>query len=211
MTGEELERIDPTFVDNLKQSFVHTVAVARWLAGIVSDQGWKVLVAKLSIRDHADNRFRYSDSGDFLLLHNDGRMQRCEAKQRTLEFSSLEDFRDNHYRSLIVDVCHTWDRAHPKPSMYFITNQSITGGFIVPAGSRKTWFRETMKAWGRMRNHYVVPLDQVRYTTISVPEKSSGVEIVDSLIPYYTQMREKIESEAWQEHLRKQTSSSSYT
>jgi len=102
----------------------------------------------------------YGDSGDLEI------MQRVEVKHRPrLTFTCKEDF---PFRTLIVDVCHAYDRARPKPYAYIILNREMTVAFVVYCSTFKHWVRvrKLDTAKHREREFYEVPLDFVRVEAV---------------------------------------------
>jgi len=103
----------------------------------------------------------YSDDGDL------GLVQRVEVKRRqTLTFTSKEDF---PFDTLIVDACHCYDKARPKPVFYIIFNYEMTAAFIVEGDTYPYWKKverfDTQK--NRKRLFYECPLDKVRVEKIT--------------------------------------------
>ena len=93
-------------------------------------------------------------------------MQRIEVKRRrSLTFTSKEDFR---YESLIVDVCHTYDKAKIKPYAYIILNEKMDCAFIAYSKHQKHW-KKTLKSdrfKGRGREFYECPMEYIKFVKI---------------------------------------------
>ena len=108
----------------------------------------------------------YSDSGDLEILH------RVEVKRRpSMDFSGADNF---PYRSVIVDACHCYDRARPKPYAYVILNSSMSSGIVVECRTFPHWVRvtKTDRAKGRDREFYECPIDLCRFVQIPVEMRS---------------------------------------
>ena len=102
----------------------------------------------------------FSDSGDLEIL------QRVEVKQRkSLTFTSRDDFA---YPTLIVDACHCYDNARPKPFAYVILNRAMTAAFLVPNASRSHWLKikKYDRFKGRERCFYECPIEHLQFVTL---------------------------------------------
>jgi len=99
----------------------------------------------------------FSDDGDLEIL------QRIEVKRRmSLTFSSAKDF---PYPTLIVDACHCFDKARPKPYAYVILNREMNAAFIVDVkATRPHWVKTTKqdRFKGRERSFYECPIEHIR-------------------------------------------------
>lgn len=88
---------------------------------------------------------------------------RMEVKHRQkFDFTSKEEFlaRFNEDQ-VIVDACHIWDNAIPKPKAYFIFNSSGTAYLYVERSTREHWIRAVNvkdNEKNRRRNFYKCPL-----------------------------------------------------
>jgi hypothetical protein len=121
------ELTDPTFPQDLLASTRAVDRVARWLRGF----GKAVTIQPLKLRPDISRAPEFSDKGD---LRVDG--DRIEVKHRSLRFTGPHDF---PFPSIIVDVAHAWDNAHPKPAPYVILNQPLTHAAIVPGSPWAPW------------------------------------------------------------------------
>lgn len=155
----DLDEIDPSFVEDLKASEEHVWKVARWLHSI----GRSVAVQPTRVRPSSDERFDYGDQGDLVVL------QRVEVKQRKLDFTCYDDFPRFGEPApwAIVDVCHAWDRAWPKPAFYVNTNRQATHAFIIDThATEHHWEARDIEAWGRTRRYYFCPLEVVSWVRL---------------------------------------------
>lgn len=154
----DLDQIDPTFVEDLKESQRYVWAVARWLSG----QGEQVVVLPQSIRPSAEDRMKYSDGGDLAII------KRVEVKHRdNLHFTSAADY---PYDSVMVDAAHKYDLATIKPYAYIILNKDVTCCAIVYASTKNTWKRESKFDKGRYQDFYMCPVGYAIFKNITVNE-----------------------------------------
>lgn len=143
---------DPTFIEDLRKSQGAVGVATDWL----SKQGYPVIVRPTFERPDVSAIAEFSDHGDLEIV------QRVEVKRRpNMAFTSKQDF---PYSTIIVDACHCYDKAHPKPYSYIIFNQDMTTAFIVNT-------RETSRSWlktskfdagkNRQREFYECPVHLV--------------------------------------------------
>jgi hypothetical protein len=153
--GTALDVVDPTFVSDLNRSKEAVWRASRWL----SDQGFHVVVAPTIVRPDPSVRDEYGDDGDIQIV------QRVEIKRRPgIHFTGRDDF---PYPSIIVDVAHAWDRAHPKPYAYMIFNDDMTHCCIVKGDTSKHWSRTSKFARGREREYLECPIEFCRFKKVS--------------------------------------------
>lgn len=125
---------DPSFIEDLRKSQEAVRVATQWL----SAKGYPVIVRPTFERPDTDAIAEFSDHGDLEIV------QRVEVKRRVgLDFTSKDDF---PYSTLIVDACHCFDKAHPKPYAYIIFNKDMSAAFVVNT-------KETMKEWKTTRRH----------------------------------------------------------
>jgi len=149
--NHDLDTIDPTFVEDLKASHSAVQVAAEWLRS----SGYPVIVRPTFVRPTAEERRQYSDGGDLEIL------QRVEVKQRPeIDFKDPRDF---PFSSIIVDVCHAYDQARPKPHAYMILNASLSAAFVVKCSTRRQWSRVERTARGRARDYYECPLNLTEF------------------------------------------------
>jgi hypothetical protein len=153
----DLDSTDPGFVDDLRESREAVQHVAQWLVA----QGVPVLIRPTYIRPDQSQRSAYSDVGDLEI------QQRVEVKRRfNVQFTCADDF---PYPTIIVDVCHTYDNARPKPFMYVIVNHAMThAAIILCRDTAKQWVRSTKmdSTLNREREFYECPISLVRFTAL---------------------------------------------
>jgi hypothetical protein len=151
-----LDESDPTFVSDLKASHAAVLAVSEWFRGF----GYPVIVRPTFIRENVERRSDYSDDGDLEII------QRIEVKHRKgLAFTSKEDF---PFETVIVDTCHAWDNARPKPYAYIILNRSMSRALVVTGSTSKRWVktRKFDTHAGRERSYYECPLELTQFRII---------------------------------------------
>lgn len=148
-----LDEIDPTFIADLRGS---EAAVERG-AGLLRGMGFEVWKPPLRIRPDSAVRAQFRDKGD-LYASKDGQTHRVEVKQRiTTHFTGRHDF---PYATIIVDVCHAYDGAEPKPWKYLLFNKPLTCVAIVHCATTEAlWLREKQHSRGRERFVYGCPVD----------------------------------------------------
>lgn len=149
MSDYDYERDDPNFVADLTESHKAVEKAAAWLR----NKGYPVIVRPTFVRPDVSERGEYADDGDIEIL------QRIEVKRRiSMTFSGEGDF---PYDTLIVDACHCYDKANPKPYAYIIFNRDMTAAFIVDVKStRRHWQRTTRadRQKARVREFYECPV-----------------------------------------------------
>jgi hypothetical protein len=148
------EKHDPTFVDDLKASHKHSLKVAEWLRR----RGFRdVEVFALRIRPSAAKMRGYGDQGD---IAADG--LRMEAKRRTIDFTSPDDF---PYDTIIVDTVSSWDKAKIKPELYVLTNKDLTYCCVVMGATRRAWKQTTRydRKKKRHRRFYECPISYTEF------------------------------------------------
>lgn len=155
-SAEHYQTYDASFPQDLYESQRYVWQAAQWL----SRKGYNVTVRPIRLRPTVAEMGAYADLGD-LEIH-----QRIEVKhRRALSFTSREDY---PYSTVMVDVCHTWDNAWPKPYAYLIFNREATVLAIVKGDTFPQWIRvEKMdSAKSRMRKLYECPLELVNFVRV---------------------------------------------
>lgn len=150
--GYDYNKEDPTFIEDLRESKKAVGVVADWLSSL----GYPVVVRPTFERPDPADMGDYGDDGDLEIL------QRVEVKRRlSLTFTSKEDF---PYSTLIVDACHCYDKALPKPCAYVILNRDMTTAFIVESHTQPQWIKKTKfdRFKKRERAFYECPIELVR-------------------------------------------------
>lgn len=141
---------DKQFLEDLRASYESVMVAARWLSG----KKYPVVVQPTFERPEAKQASIYADNGDLAIL------QRVEVKhRRSVHFTSKEDF---PYPTVIVDVCHSFDNANPKPFVYIILNAAMDGALIVdPSRTRHRWTKSEKhdRFKGRERSFYECPVE----------------------------------------------------
>ena len=147
---------DPSFINDLRESQESVDLVAKWLRR----KGYPVITRPTFERPDPSRMAEFSDSGDLEIL------QRIEVKQRkSLTFTSQNDF---PYSTIIVDACHCYDNARPKPFAYIILNREMTAAFLVPSSSYRHWTK--IKKHDRFKNRdrcfYECPMIHVQFAKL---------------------------------------------
>jgi len=152
MRTVDYERSDPSFIADLRNSKEAVELAAKWL----SEMGYPVIVRPTFERPSVERMSEFSDSGDLEIV------QRVEVKRRQLlTFTSKSDF---PYETIIVDACHCYDKAHPKPYAYIIFNREMTAAFIVDVKRTVSEWRRVEKRdrhKGRDRAFYECPVSSL--------------------------------------------------
>ena len=148
-TFTKYEQDDPGFIQDLRDSKEAVAVAAKWLC----NKGYPVVMRPVFERPTASDMREYADEGDLEII------QRIEVKRRqNLEFTSKQDF---PYPTVIVDVCHAYDRAHPKPYAYIIFNKSMDRALIIEGRTHGAWAktRKQDRFKNREREFYECPLE----------------------------------------------------
>lgn len=157
MTLSDYEKNDPSFIDDLRKSKEAVAVAAKWL----SERGYPVIVRPTFERPSVEQMGEFSDDGDLEII------QRIEVKRRqSLTFTSKADF---PYETIIVDACHCYDNARPKPFAYIIFNREMTAAFMVNVrGTFSEWVKVEKRdsAKGRDRVFYECPLKLVSFVNM---------------------------------------------
>jgi len=147
---------DPDFIKDLRESRDAVMVAAEWL----NKKGFPVVIKPTFERPKSSDMAEFADDGDLEI------MQRIEVKRRkSLTFTSKEDF---PYDTLIIDVCHTYDKAKIKPYAYIILNEKMDCAFIAYSKNQKFW-KKTIKSdrfKGRDREFYECPIEYVKFVKI---------------------------------------------
>jgi len=155
----DMERDDPTFVDDLFASMETVWLVARTLQA----RGLPVVVQPLFVRPKIEDLNQYTDHGDLAIV------QRVEVKRRIrakdAAFTSASDY---PFPSIMVDTAHTWDNAKPKPYAYVIVNGAGTAAAIIHGSTCRSWRKVTRydKYRHRERTFYVCPTTLARFIAL---------------------------------------------
>jgi hypothetical protein len=152
----DLDKIDPNFIADLRDSREAVEVAAKWLAKL----GYAVVIRPTFERPDPSQRHAFADQGDLEIL------ARVEVKRRrALTFKDKSDF---PYSTLIVDACHKFDRAKPKPWQYVILNREMSAAFLVDSRTHPQWKRVSKydPHAGRAQDFYECPLELVEWVRI---------------------------------------------
>jgi hypothetical protein len=158
--SSSIEKDDPLFPDDLKESHRYVWIVAEWLSSF----GHHVTVRAQKIRPSVAEMDEYADDGDIEII------QRVEVKRRPdMHFTGKGDFQ---YETVFVDVAHAWDKAKPKPVAYVILNAKATHCLVVKGDTSKYWIKRTCldTKKKRERTFYECP---IKHCTFHVMPKKS--------------------------------------
>ena len=166
MPDRNLDDIDPTFTEDLALS-----QEAVWLAArILNKLGIPAVPTPLRVRPTPEERNQYADSGDITIVQN------VETKQRfSVSFTCAEDYRGKNgtkYDTVMVDVAHHFDQAHPKPWGYMIFNEDMSAWAWVPGSTHRKWIKKTLPMRGRQRTCYFCPIGLCKF--YRVEENGNG-------------------------------------
>lgn len=153
MSEHPLDQSDPTFLEDLEKSKI----AVEFAAGYWQAKGYRVEIPVTRARPEPSVRMDYSDNGDLIVY------ARAEVKRRGFNFKSMADFK---YPSIIVDVCHSFDNAKPKPFVYMILSNDMTGMIVVQvAATMHLWTKRVRKDThaGRERSYYECPISACKY------------------------------------------------
>lgn len=126
-----LDRTDPTFVQDLKDSVVHVTTVVGQINAHMRTIGSSVHlnILETKIRPNVKNRKAYSDSGDVQVVWEKDQIQQhaiLEFKQRkSYNFESLAKFK---YDDIYVDSLPKFEKIRKRNDTlgYILTNQSCS-------------------------------------------------------------------------------------
>ena len=154
--ANRLDKLDPTFVEDLERSHESVRAVKKWLEG----KGFEATIPPTIVRPSSDERFDYSDNGDIHLT------MRTEVKHRVeIPFTDRASF---PFGTVIVDKCHKYDKARPKPYVYVICNKPLTHAMLVyPRTTARKWTVEKRFFNGRDNVVYECHLNLVHFVELS--------------------------------------------
>ena len=133
MSVHFLDRTDPTFVSDLKDSVVHVNEVVRRINDQIQDahgiSNVQLHVMDTKIRPDVRKRKAYADDGDVKVTWTKNNMEKSamiEFKQRkSYKFKTLADFR---YEDVYVDSVYKFDRIRKRANTmgYILTDQFMT-------------------------------------------------------------------------------------
>lgn len=143
---------DPSFVDDLRASQAYVWKAAK----ILSELGMHVAVPPLVIRPDESEMADYADAGDLNII------QRAEVKHRMIQFTGRHDY---PFQTVIVDVCHAWDKANPKPYLYLIFNRDASSYLVIHGNTSRHWRRvqRNDKGKNRVREFYECPIEYCHF------------------------------------------------
>ncbi len=168
--SQTLDKIDPTFTDDLYVSRIAVYTATHWL----NNRGHTVVCPPNKTRPEAKDRVDYSDYGDLqVALGKDGircaheveSLETVEVKQRfnnekypniDMNFQSRDAF---PYPTVIVGLVNHYDKLDPEPIMTIIFNESLTGCLTVGREHRSSFktVEKYVQKNGRKQTWYEVP------------------------------------------------------
>lgn len=149
MSKHFLDRTDPTFVQDLKDSIIHVTEVVRRINEHLCDtkdvKDVKLHVMETKIRPDVRKRKRYSDNGDVKVTwthHGVPKSAMLELKQRkSYKFDSLSKFR---YPDVFVDSLPKFEK---------ISNRGDTLGYVLTDQYMRCIFSTSMSTF---QDHMIV-------------------------------------------------------
>src|SRR5687767_882994 len=152
----DYDRVDPSFVDDLKRSD----AAVRRVADYIRRQGWEVRVPALRVRPTATEMAAFADDGDLFARKAGGAWRRIEITVRRFAFDGPAGW---PYPTVIFSTVHAWRAADPKPFLMVRLSQDLACAAIVGDWTREHW-REVKKFdRGRTRSFLECPKARVLF------------------------------------------------
>ncbi len=168
--SQDLDKIDPTFTDDLLLSRKAVYAAVHWL----NNRGHAVVSPPNKVRPKAEDRVDFSDFGDLqVAFGKDGlrtladfhALETVEVKQRfnnekypnvNMNFQSREEF---YYPTVMVGIQKHYDKLEPEPMMTIVFNESLNGCLLINRDTREHWTIEEkyVEKNGRKQICYVCP------------------------------------------------------
>lgn len=165
-----LDKIDPTFKDDLYLSRIAVYTATHWL----NNRGHTVICPPNQTRPEASVRADYSDYGDLqVALGRNGlrcvkdfeSLETVEVKQRfnnpkypniDMNFQSIDAF---PYPTVIVGLVKQYDKLDPEPIMTIIFNESLNGCLTIGREHRSSFYvvEKYVDKNGRDQTWYEVP------------------------------------------------------
>ncbi len=148
--SQDLDRIDPTFKDDLYVSRIAVYTAVHWL----NNRGHTVVIPPNLTRPEAKDRLDYSDFGDLQVafgkkglrtLADFHALETVEVKQRftserhpnkSMDFHSVEEF---PWPTVLVGIKKHYDKLDPEPVSTICFNETLTGCLIIKKETRKQW------------------------------------------------------------------------
>jgi hypothetical protein len=148
-----LDLTDPTFKQDLADSIQYVWKAAK----LFSDKGYDVNIPTTHVRPDASQAAEYSDKGD---LHISFPVQ--VKHRKGLVFTDRASF---PFPTVIVDVCHSWDKHKVKPFCYIIYNEAGTHYIIIMGNTSKQWLKTKKydSHANRERSYYECPIHLVNF------------------------------------------------
>ena len=180
MTKHFLDRTDPTFVQDLKDSVVHVTEVVRRINNNLKDtehvKNVKLHVMETKIRPDVKKRKRFSDNGDVKVTweqHGIPKSAMLELKQRkSYKFDTLSNFK---YPDVFVDSLPKFEK---------ISNRCDTLGYVLTDQYMRCIFSTTLS---NFQDHMIVKDQYFRSRRVqwcSLPKEyfCEGMEDVCNMI-----------------------------
>ena len=142
------------FLENLRQSDGAVQSVAAWLERF----GYTVTVNPLREAPAHERWQEFADRGDIVIE------QRIEVKQISRAFTGPEDWPFGE--KFIVCARHSFDRAKPKPYVYFIVSADGIHFACVNVDTSKKWYvekRQDVRYGDYVQEFYLCPIDLVKW------------------------------------------------
>jgi hypothetical protein len=129
------------------------------------DKGYTVTINAMTKAKTYDEWGKHADKGDLEVVVN-GIPHRIEVKGISADFVDASDWK---FPDFIVCAAHSWDKADPKPTAYFIFNRKRTHVAIVYGRDSSTWTKAgkyDRRYEKYAQEFYFSPLEKVEWRPI---------------------------------------------
>ncbi len=158
----DLDKIDPTFKDDLYVSRIAVYTAVHWL----NNRGHTVVVPPNETRPEPKDRYDYSDFGDLQVafgkkglrtLADFHSLETVEVKQRftnpkypdkSMDFHSVEEF---PWPTVLVGRKDHYDKLEPEPLFTIVFNETLTGCLTINRSTRIA--KDGDKGWSVWEKH----------------------------------------------------------
>ena len=164
------EPYDEGFAQRYLDSLPHVERVFKWL----QSKGHDVELIPSKLSPTFEDRAAYSDAGD-IVLHTEKGDEIIEVKHliKNGAWTGADDFpnfgRPRHKRLVLVDGCEQWDKKHPKPYLYIVTNGAVTHCYYIDRNTRKYW--QKLKLFDPYKGFevwkYLCPIQFARFVSMN--------------------------------------------
>lgn len=169
MNLEEIERNDPTFPEDVKESHWAVDLSCRWMN---TQPEFTVTPFRLRVRPDIERMREFSDGGDSLLIVRDRGMETShivETKHlKEYDFDSLKTFL---FPDILVDNSHKFTPGRRNPTFYVHLNREAIGAVIIAGRTFARWEKREFfdRKKGRPRKAYFCPIELCCYKSLIYP------------------------------------------